>query len=75
MSSEKLAISFEPTLAQDVRDDAEQTASGNVSAWLADAARAKLRQRKLREAVDEYEAEHGAFTSEEKAQADALWQD
>jgi len=75
MASEKLAVSFAPSLAQNVRDDANETADGNVSAWLADAAHAKLRQRKLREFVGEYQAEHGAFTDEERAQADALWQD
>ena len=42
---------------------------------LADAARIKLRQRKLRDAVNDYEAENGAFTDEEKAQADSLWVD
>ncbi len=61
MASEKLAISFESALARDVRDDADQTASGNVSAWLADAAREKLRQRKLDEAVQDYEDEYGSF--------------
>ena len=38
VDSEKISISFKPALARDVRDDADETTCGNVSAWLADAA-------------------------------------
>jgi len=35
MASEKLAVSFAPALAQNIRDDANETANGNVSADIA----------------------------------------
>jgi hypothetical protein len=71
--SKKLAVSFEGALADQVQRAAEQETRGNVSAWLAEAARQKLRQQALGEAVAAYEAEHGAITADELAEVDRLW--
>jgi hypothetical protein len=73
MSVERLAVSFEPELAKEVRDAASLTLDGNVSAWLAEAARNKLRQQALGEAVRQYEAEEGEFSDEEMAEIGAEW--
>jgi hypothetical protein len=42
----------------------------SVSAWVAEAAAAKLRSETLRGLLDEYEAEHGPFTAAELAEAE-----
>lgn len=58
MSVEKLSISLEADLATSVREAAtEQGVS--VSMWLAEAAQAQIRQRRLREALDALAAEEG----------------
>ncbi len=62
MTVARIAVSFDPELARAVRKAAgKQT----TSAWLADAARRKLRASGLLRAVREWEAEHGAITGEE----------
>jgi 3-oxoacyl-ACP reductase-like protein len=75
-----MSISFAPELGDAVREAAER-AGMTLSAWLAEAARAKLRAEEdeqeahkrrmqgLNEFLDEWEAEHGAFTEEELAAA------
>ena len=72
-ASAKLAISFTPDLAGDVRRAARRATDGNVSAWLAEAARQRLRHEALSEAIDTYEAEHGEITDEELAAIDKVW--
>lgn len=58
MGAEKLSISLESELAASVRAAAsEQRVS--VSTWLADAAQAQIRQRRLREALDAFASEEG----------------
>ena len=42
---------------------------GTVSAWLADAAERKLRAQGLREVVDDWQDEHGAFSESERRRA------
>ena len=75
---------FAPELREAVREAADE-AGLSLSDWLSQAAEAKLRadgqarileeaERKrrseaLREALDEYQAEYGAFTEEEMARA------
>jgi hypothetical protein len=71
--AKKLAVSFEAGLAAEIQQGALEETSGNVSAWLADAARQKIRQRALAQAVAVFEAEHGAITEEELAEADRAW--
>jgi hypothetical protein len=63
----KFAVSFAPDLAMQVYKAAERTTKGNLSAWLAEAARNELRRDSLTRFLAEYEAEHGAFTEEELA--------
>ncbi|MGH9156124.1 MAG: hypothetical protein ACRD1K_09910 [Acidimicrobiales bacterium] len=57
MATEKLSVSFDPDLAAAIR--AAQDANVSVSTWLAEAAEVKVRQRRLREALDDFAAEHG----------------
>jgi hypothetical protein len=64
MSVEKLSISLESELAASVRAAAgEQRVS--VSTWLADAAQAQIRQRRLREALDSVASEEGELDPSE----------
>jgi hypothetical protein len=51
----KISVSFEKKLADDIRRAAEKETGGNVSAWLAEQAAAGLRRLALRElnAADE----------------------
>lgn len=70
VASERLTISLDPELAADVRDAAEAD-SRSVSSWLADAARRRLLTRGLGTLLDEWEAENGAFTPAELAEARA----
>lgn len=68
MASERLTISLDHELAADVRAAAEAD-SRSVSSWLADAARRRLLTRGSGALLDEWEAEHGAFTPAELAEA------
>ena len=70
MKADKLTVSFPQDLGDAVRAAAEREGEG-LSGWLADAAAAKLRAEALAEFLDDYEAEHGAFTAEELARASA----
>jgi hypothetical protein len=63
----KLAVSFPPDLAVQVWKAAQRTTKGNLSAWLAEAARNEMRRDALTRFLAEYEAEHGAFTEKELA--------
>src|SRR5438874_1280654 len=72
-AANKFAISFNPALASDVRRAAKRGTRGNVSAWLAEAARQQLRHEALEEAITTYEAKHGVITDEELAEVDRLW--
>ncbi len=72
MAVRKIAISVDPELAAEIRCFAE--ASGeNVSRWLADAARRKIRTIAARAALAEYEAEFGRITEREIEEARKLW--
>ncbi len=66
MSVAKLSVSLETSLARVVRGAAAE-AGVSVSTWLAEAARAKARQRALVEAVDDQARRHGALAPEERA--------
>jgi predicted Ser/Thr protein kinase len=71
MTVERLTVSLESELAIAVREAADADEQ-NVSAWLADAARRQLANRGLRDVVEAWEREHGAFTDDELAAARAL---
>jgi hypothetical protein len=68
MRVDKISISFDIRLGDDVRH-AAQRAGKPLSTWLAEAAATKLRAEALAEFLDDWEAEHGAPTAEELAQA------
>lgn len=66
MTVARLAISFDRELARAVRRAAGKEPT---SAWLADAARRKLRAEGLLREVRAWEAEHGQFTASELKRA------
>jgi hypothetical protein len=68
MRVDKMSISFDVRLGDDVRHAAEK-AGKPLSTWLAEAAATKLRAEALAEFLDDWEAEHGAFTEEELERA------
>lgn len=70
MKVDKLSVSFEPDLGDAVRGAARQRGS-SLSAWLADAAAAKLRAEALADYLTDWEAEHGSLTADELAAASA----
>ena len=67
---DKMSISMDPDLGDDVRAAARASGKG-LSSWMAEAAAAKLRAQALGEFLDDWEREHGAFTAEELATAEA----
>jgi hypothetical protein len=72
-STTKLAISFEGDLAVQVQRAARNQTAGNVSAWLAEAARKRLRLEAGRQLLKEYEAENGSITDEQISQVEREW--
>ena len=70
MKVDKLSISMDPQLGDDVRLAAER-AGVSVSAWLAEAAAARLRKQALAEFLSDWQAKHGKITPEELARARA----
>jgi hypothetical protein len=65
----KRSISIPPELDAEIATAAE-AAGMSYSAWVAEAARKEFTIRAGLEAVSQYEAEHGAFTPAETAEAD-----
>jgi hypothetical protein len=70
---EKIAASFSPELLAEMRRNAAEEGAPSLSAWLADAAAAKLRRHRMARAVADYEAEFGAITEEELQNVLAQW--
>lgn len=70
MKVDKLSVSFAPDLGDAVRDAARHSES-SLSAWLADAAAAKLRAQALTDYLQEWETRHGELTPAELAKAAA----
>ena len=66
----KMAITVDPDVHAGIVAAAEE-AGLSVSAWMTRAARKELRRLDGLAAMAEYEAEHGAFTEEELAEARA----
>ena len=73
MSARKLAISLDGDLAKEVQRAAKVESGGNVSAWLAEAARSRLRQLAAKQALKVYEDEMGEITEAELRQVRRLW--
>ena len=69
----RILISVAPELAKQIKAAARAEARGNVSAWVAEAARERVRLRAMKLALDAYEAEHGKITDEEMAEVDRKW--
>jgi hypothetical protein len=69
MRVDKMSVSFDPDLGQEIRDAAKKNEM-SISGWLAEAARARIRNEALGELLDDWQAEHGAFTDEEIRQAE-----
>jgi hypothetical protein len=68
MTVEKISISLDSDLLEVAREEA--TVEGiSLSAWLADAVRDRARLLGLRHLIDEYQAEFGPFTEDERASA------
>lgn len=69
MTVDKMSISLDAELGEAVRSAAAQ-AGAPLSSWLAEAAASRLRADALSQFLAGWEAEHGAFTPEELAQAE-----
>jgi len=66
---DKISISFEAGLGDQVRDAARKAGTG-LSSWLAGAAAARLRAEALGEFLDAWEKAHGALTAAELSRAE-----
>ncbi len=69
MKVDKMSISLDAALGDEVRASARRASQG-LSAWLAEAAAARLRAEALAGFLDDWENEHGALTPGEIAQAE-----
>jgi hypothetical protein len=69
MKVDKMSISFEAGLGDQVRDAARKAGTG-LSSWLASAAAAKLRAEALGEYLDAWEKAHGTLTAAELSRAE-----
>lgn len=59
-----MSTSFPADVGDEIRSAARRSGL-SASAWLTEAARAQLRAEALRDALDAYQREQGAFTPEE----------
>jgi hypothetical protein len=71
MGVEKMSVSFDLALGEAIRAAASD-GHQSVSAWLAEAARDRLRLEALGQAVTSWEQEFGPLTDAEIAEADRL---
>lgn len=71
MGVEKMSVSFDLELGEAIRGSAT-TAGQTVSAWLAEAARDRLRLEALGEAVTAWEQEFGPLTDDEVTGAERV---
>ncbi len=70
MKVDKISISLEPGLSDEVRAAANKAGIG-VSRWLAEAAAAKLRAEALSDFLEVWQKEHGAITLQELGRAES----
>jgi hypothetical protein len=68
MHVDRLSITLDPRLGAAVRKAAKR-ANMSLSAWIAEATADRVRNEALGDALDRWEAQDGAFTSEELASA------
>jgi hypothetical protein len=71
MGVEKMSVSFDLALGEAIRSSAAGHAE-SVSAWLAAAARDRLRAEALDEALTAWEDRFGPLTATEKGEAEAV---
>lgn len=71
IAQKKISVALHPDIAADLARSARMQ-DLSVSAWIEQAARAKLRNEAGMAACDEFEREYGAFTPKEIAKADAI---
>jgi hypothetical protein len=69
MKVDKMSISFEAGLGDQVRDAARKAGTG-LSSWLARAAATRLRAEALEEFLDAWEKKHGTLTPAELSRAE-----
>jgi hypothetical protein len=65
---QKLSVSFAPELAELIRQAAD-AAEKSVAAWMAEAARHRLKLDAMRAALEAFEAVHGPITDEKPSAA------
>jgi LmbE family N-acetylglucosaminyl deacetylase len=68
MSADRITMTMDEELGAAVRAAARRSGM-SVSAWLTEAAAARLRNELLGGFLDQWQEEHGAFTEEELARA------
>lgn len=68
MKVDKMSISMTPEIGDGVRAAAEREGL-SVSAWLAEAAAARLRSQALANLLEDWQAKHGKITPSELAKA------
>lgn len=68
MKVDKMSISLDAELAQEVREAARKSGT-SISAWMAEAATQRMRAEAFREFLDAWEAENGPITPEELERA------
>jgi predicted transcriptional regulator len=72
MTMDRISITVDPELGQAVRQAA--AAEGvSVSSWASEALADRVRRHSLRAFLDDWEAEQGPFTEEDKAEADRIF--
>jgi hypothetical protein len=69
MKVDKMSISFDASLGDQVREAARKAGTG-LSGWLAGAAAARLRAEALDEFLNTWEKKHGALTPDELSRAE-----
>ena len=70
MKVDKISISFDAALGDQVRDAARKAGAG-LSSWLAGAAAARLRAEALEEFLGAWEEKHGTLTAAELSRAES----
>ncbi|HUQ75622.1 MAG TPA: hypothetical protein VM183_12920 [Burkholderiales bacterium] len=68
----KISITVDESVLREVKREAKQ-AGRTLSAYVTEVLDGNLRRTRLRRLIEEYEAEHGAITDEERAATRAEW--
>lgn len=74
MAVKKISVALDPDVAE-AAASAAQAHGQSLSSWLNDAARSRLVLERGRQAVQQWQDEHGTLTDDERASADALLDD